>query len=184
MSEQITLKLNIRNFNLSEIKTTEEAIETAKRFIENAKEILANNIDKKIPEYYKDSKYVIKACGLLYVSFKIILKGFYLLNPEIIEQELKNNLRPKKKEKLDRVLKFYNLEHITYFGNVLRNLYGKKYIYMFRCNKAFSIIYEIIHEKGYYEGLLGRPIIEYSISLIEKLLQILEQEYRNQEGKR
>jgi len=176
LMNEITFKLKIKNFNLSEIKTTQESIETAKRYIENAKEILNQNISKKNPEFYKNSKLVKKACGILYTAFKLILKGFYLLDQETFKKELQS-ISGANKSKLDKMLKFYSLIDIIDFGNVLKKLLEKKYPFLIECNKGFSTIYQIIHVEGYYEGILRRKVIEDSISLIEEYLEILEQEY-------
>jgi hypothetical protein len=180
---EITFKLKIKNFNLSEIKTTKEAIETAKRYIENAKEILNQNISEKRNDNYKDSKLVNKACGILYITFKLILKGFYLLDQETFKKELQS-ISGAKKSKLDKMLKFYSLTDIIYFGNVLKKLLEKKYPFLIECNKDFTTIYQIIHVEGYYEGILDRIIIKRAISLIEQYLEILEQEYSSTGAKK
>jgi hypothetical protein len=173
---EITFKLKIKNFNLSEIRTTQEAIETAKRYIENAKEILNQNISEKRNDNYKDSKLVNKACGILFIAFKLILKGFYLLDQETFKKELQS-ISAANKSKLDKMLKFYSLTDMIYFGKVLKKLLEKKYPFLIECNKDFTTIYQIIHVENYYEGILRRKVIEDSISLIEEYLEILEQEY-------
>jgi hypothetical protein len=184
------LKLKIEDFKLSEIKTTQEAIEAAKRFMENAKEILHQNIHKENPEYYKDSKYVIKASGILYIAFKIILKGFYLLDqdyydkniPKIVEELLrkkmigKNVTKKRIEQEIDRLYKFYNIELMKLLGSLIKARIKSNNLYLNEYAIDFQTIYEIIHVLGYYQGLLDKPTIERSIALIERYLEILEQE--------
>jgi hypothetical protein len=120
----------------------------AKRYIDNAKEIL--NKSPIEDNRYADKKYVKSACGIAYLGVLEAINE-YLLHRGLTKKEL-----PKKVEEYEKVLKKYASQHN---GKLLRE---------------FDVLYEELHIAGYYRGNLYhtdavKAVLKAAANFIDKL---------------
>jgi len=125
------------------------SIEEAKRYLENAREIL-----KGVPvedDTYLDVKPVREAFGVAYLA---ILEA---INAVLIEKGVDPKRLPKSVDGYRTALRKYLAVHD---GKLLRE---------------FEMLYDLLHIAGYYRALLYNPqIVKDSLKLAEKFIKRLE----------
>lgn len=135
-----------RKAKLSPPKTPGEAFEDARRYYENAKEVLRKSPIEN--EIYKDKKYVKEACGIGYLSALCAIDG-YLLADGVSPRELPTSL----------------IEYEKALQKIPRN--GK-------LMASMTIVYQNLHIFGYYRNGVGTGMIKEGFKhaklIIERLL--------------
>jgi len=127
----------------------------AKRYLENAKELLKQaGIDKR-RNAYLDLKYVSMASGTAYLSALEALKALFILKLDIDEEFIKKKIKD-----------------ISIYKQYIRELsIGKDKDYI---QGLLVDIYDILHLGGYYRELQSKKAIDDGFEKVEKIIKIVE----------
>ncbi len=138
------------------IETPQERLELARRYLENAREILKKaDIDRRRGAYI-DLKYISEASGTAYLAALEALKALFLGENLLSPRDLRNKL--KKVDMYD-----YYLKRLTRLGkdrDLIRGL--------------FNDAYDILHLGGYYRELQNKKAIDAGFESVEKIIKIVE----------
>ena len=133
--------------------TPQERLELAKRYLQNAREILKKAGVKKRTGRYEDIKYVSSASGIAYLSALEALKALF------VQEGLIDDLR-----KVKNVRTVYSLiSRLTMIGkdrDVLLEL--------------FDDVYKILHVAAYYRELQNKKSVDAGFEQVEKIIRIVE----------
>jgi len=125
----------------------QKGYESAMRYIANAKNYLRQaSVDKD--GYYTDKKYVRTACGTAYLGvLEALLAYLSLKHPDVTD-----NNEPK-------TIDFYR----KYLGKE-----NKKVL------KTLNSVYHVLHIIGYYQGELGKPIINEGFKKAKDIIDLIK----------
>jgi len=143
-------KSKIKKKITTEVFTRKESIAEARRYLDNAKEIL-NEKTSILNDRYSDQKYVRQASGMAYLAATIPIRSF-LFEQGII----------KDKRKLPKTIDQYTM----FIKKIPRN--GKLMDY-------YNTVYENLHVAGYYEGYCDVKMIKSGFEKVQKIIDILNQ---------
>ncbi|NPB03055.1 MAG: hypothetical protein GXO39_01385 [Thermotogae bacterium] len=138
------------------LETPQERLELAKRYLQNAKEILKKAGYDRRTGIYVDVKYVSEASGTAYLAALEALKALFLWERLVDGRSL--NLKLKKVDMYDRLLK--GVSRIGKDKDVLRVL--------------FNEVYHILHLGGYYRELRNKKAIDAGFESVAKIIKIVE----------
>ena len=113
------------------------------RYMENAKECLKKA--KKESSYYRDPKYVKRACGTAYSGVLVALDGFL---------RLKGMDKPTKKQR----------KSIEYYQSNITKIDKKMLDYL-------NGVYEILHLWGYYDGIKDAVVVKRGFDTAYKIIE-------------
>lgn len=128
-------------------KTKEEAINEAKRFLKNAKEILSKT-EIEYGKIYKDPKATREAAGIAYLAALLAIDG-YLISKGTPKDKLPTSIDGY----MDAIRK------IPRNGKLMANL---------------ITAYQNLHVFAYYRGGVGVEMIKEGIKSVEEIIKILE----------
>ncbi len=137
-------------------ETPKERLELAKRYLENAKEILKKaGIDRKVGEYI-DLKYVSEASGTAYLASLEALKALFLWEGLIDSKDLRKKLK-----------------RVDMYDSLLRKVIriGKDRDLLIR---LFDNVYSLLHIGGYYRELRSKKAIDDGFEKVERIIRIVE----------
>ena len=143
-------KSKIKKKITTEVFTRKEAIAEARRYLDNAKEIL-NEKTSIQNDRYSDQKYVRQASGMAYLAATIPIRSF------LFEQGI-----VKDKRKLPKTIDQYTM----FIKKIPRN--GKLMDY-------YNTVYENLHVAGYYEGYCNVGMIKSGFENVKKIIDTLDQ---------
>jgi len=137
-------------------ETPKERLELAKRYLENAKEILKKaGVDKRRGAYI-DLKYISEASGTAYLASLEALKALFLWEGLIAPDNINTKLR--KVESYTSLLK--SVMKISKDKDLLMGL--------------FKDVYDILHINAYYRELQDKKAIDSGFEKVEKIIHIVE----------
>ena len=105
----------------------------AVRYMDNAKEDL--KMAKKEGNYYRDPKYVRRACGTAYSGLLVALDGFFVLK----------GAHTSKSKKVRKSIEYYQSNITKIDKKMLDNL---------------NVAYKILHLFGYYDGIESASVVK------------------------
>ncbi|MEO0223789.1 MAG: DUF5618 family protein [candidate division WOR-3 bacterium] len=127
----------------------------AKRYLENARELLKQaGIDRR-RNAYSDLKYVSMASGTAYLSALEALKAIFILKLNVDEEFIKKKIKD-----------------ISVYKQYIKELkIGKDKDYI---QGLLTDIYDILHLGGYYRELQDKKAIDSGFEKVEKIIKIVE----------
>jgi len=127
----------------------------AKRYLENAKELLKKaGIDKR-RNAYLDLKYISMASGTAYLSALEALKALFILKLNIDEEFIKKKIKD-----------------ISIYKQYIKELkIGKDRDYI---QGLLIDVYDILHLGGYYRELQSKKAIDAGFEQVEKIIKIVQ----------
>ncbi len=137
------------------IETPQERLELARRYLENAREMLKKaGIDRRRGAYM-DLKYISEASGTAYLASLEALKALFM--------QIKNwDVEKVRRETKD----------ISSYRKILKNLpIGKDRDLL---QGFLNDVYDLLHLGGYYRELQDKKAIDSGFEKVEKIIKIVE----------
>ena len=137
------------------IETPQERLELARRYLENAREMLKKaGIDRRRGAYI-DLKYISEASGTAYLASLEALKALFM--------QIKNwDVEKVRRETKD----------ISSYRKILKNLpIGKDRDLL---QGFLNDVYDLLHLGGYYTELQDKKAIDSGFEKVEKIIKIVE----------
>ncbi len=140
---------------LTDLKTPQGWLNEAKRYLENAREILRTKakLDYKY-NIYKDVKYVREACGIAYLAVEMALEAYLMHRGRPVKSSIKY-LKKKKRASYERYI-----EELRKLNQKLMSKYLNAY--------------QILHLDGYYDGINDKNVIQAGLKSVEEIIKMVE----------
>ena len=147
--------INAENIKIFKNEKAIKKLNLAKRYFENAKNLLkkAGIDENKI--LYIDIKYVSSASGAAYLSALEALKAIFIPKGKIDKEFIKRKIRY-----ISIYQKILNELHIGKDKDILLNL--------------LKSVYDILYLGGYYRELQNKKAIDAGFEAVEKIIKIVE----------
>ncbi len=138
------------------LETPQERLELAKRYLQNAKEILKKAGYDKRTGRYLDYKYISEASGTAYLAALEALKALFLWEGLLDNDDLRRRLKK---------VEMYNhhLKKVSRIGKDRDLLLG-----------LFDDVYDLLHLGGYYRELRDKKAIDSGFGKAGKIIRIVE----------